>query len=52
MEQEVLDSEVKARIPEKQKKRLQQLAKMRHLKPSDIIREAIREKIEKEAVAA
>ncbi len=52
MEQEVLDSEVKARIPESQKQRLQAIAQARHLKLADIIREAIREKIECERTLA
>lgn len=50
MEQEVLDSEVKARVSEAQKHRLQELANERHLKVSDIIREAIREKIATTAI--
>lgn len=41
-----LDAEVKARIPEAQKNKLQEIARDRHLKMADIIREAIREKIE------
>lgn len=51
MEQETLDSEIKARIPEAQKLKLQDLARDRHLKVADIIREAIREKIDTERQA-
>lgn len=42
---ELLDAEVKARVPEAQKERLQAIARSRHLKVADIVREAIREKI-------
>jgi hypothetical protein len=46
MDAETLDAEVKARIPKGQKKHLQQIATERHLKLADIIREALREKID------
>lgn len=52
MDAETLDAEVKARIPEGQKARLQEIAISRHLKVADIIREAVREKISAELVAA
>lgn len=42
MNEDVLDAEVKARIPEWQKTELQNLARQRHLKPSHLIREALR----------
>ncbi len=45
MDTQALDSEVKARIPEEQKRALRLIARERHLKVSDIVREAIREKI-------
>lgn len=45
MDTETLDAEVKARIPEGEKKHLQRIAIERHLKLADIIREALREKI-------
>lgn len=45
MDAEPLDAEVKARIPEGHKKQLEQIARGRHLKVADIVREAIREKI-------
>jgi predicted transcriptional regulator len=45
MDAETLDAEVKARIPEDQKKRLREIARERHLKLADIVREALREKI-------
>lgn len=48
MDTETLDAEIKARIPEQQKRALQALARERHLKVADIIREAIREKVEAE----
>lgn len=48
MRDEVLDADVKARVPKTHKRRLRELAQSRHLKTSDILREAIREKIERE----
>jgi predicted transcriptional regulator len=51
MDEEPLDGEVKTRISLSQKRRLQEIARERHLKVADIIREAIREKLE-EAVPA
>jgi predicted transcriptional regulator len=47
MRNETLDAEIKTRIPKGQKRRLRELAVSRHLKTSDILREAIREKIER-----
>lgn len=46
MKSEVLDAEVKTRIPKAHKHRLKAMAISRHLKLADILREAIREKIE------
>lgn len=45
MDAELLDAEVKARIPKDQKKKLEGMARERHLKTADIVREALREKI-------
>jgi predicted transcriptional regulator len=47
---EPLEGEIKARVPLADKKRLQQLADSRHLKLSDLLREAIREKIQYEKI--
>lgn len=44
-----MDAELKTRVPKQHKKRLREIAVSRHLKVSDILREAIREKIEGEA---
>lgn len=44
-----LDEEVKARIPQGDKDKLQRMADFRHLKISDILREAIREKLTRES---
>jgi hypothetical protein len=49
MRDETLDAELKTRVPKQHKKRLREIAVSRHLKVSDILREAIREKIEGEA---
>jgi predicted transcriptional regulator len=49
MRDEALDAELKTRVPKQHKKRLREIAVSRHLKVSDILREAIREKIEGEA---
>lgn len=51
MRDEALDAELKTRVPKQHKKRLREIAVSRHLKVSDILREAIREKIEGEARA-
>jgi uncharacterized UPF0146 family protein len=45
MKNETLDSELKARVPRQHKKKLHEIAISRHLKVSDILREAIREKL-------
>ncbi len=45
MDTDSLDAEVKARIPEGQKQKLIAIARERHLKVADIVREALREKI-------
>jgi hypothetical protein len=45
MKNELLDAEVKTRIPKAHKKLLRDLAFSRHLKVADILREAIREKL-------
>jgi Arc/MetJ-type ribon-helix-helix transcriptional regulator len=47
MDSELLEAEVKTRIPLAHKKELQALARGRYLKLSDIVREAIREKLQK-----
>jgi predicted transcriptional regulator len=49
VERELLNSEIKTRIPMRDKRKLQQLAKIRHLKTSDLIREAIRDYLKEEA---
>jgi hypothetical protein len=46
MDKEIMDSEVKTRIPIAYKKALITIAAARHLKLADILREAIREKIQ------
>jgi hypothetical protein len=46
MDKEVMDSEIKTRIPIAYKKALAAIAAARHLKLADILREAIREKIQ------
>lgn len=46
MDQPALDAEVKTRIGSKQKKQLETIARRRHLKVADVMREALREKIE------
>jgi predicted transcriptional regulator len=51
MRDEALDAELKTRVPKQHKKKLREIAVSRHLKVSDILREAIREKIEGEARA-
>lgn len=38
-----LTEELKARVPESLKVAVEELAKKRHLKPADIVREALRE---------
>ena len=43
MSSDSLTEEVKARVPQELKDAVAQLAKQRHLKPADIIREALRE---------
>ena len=45
MRNEALDAELKTRVPRQHKKRLREIAAARHLKVSDILREAIREKL-------
>lgn len=45
MRNETLDAELKTRVPKQDKKRLHEMAAARHLKVSDILREAIREKL-------
>jgi hypothetical protein len=45
-EDEALDAELKTRVPKEHKKKVREMATSRHLKVSDILREAIREKIE------
>jgi hypothetical protein len=42
MDADVLDSEIKTRIPRSQKKELEAIARGRQLKVSDIVREALR----------
>jgi hypothetical protein len=49
MRNETLDTELKTRVPKEYKKRLREIAVSRHLKVSDILREAIREKINAKA---
>jgi hypothetical protein len=51
MDRDILDAEVKTRIPKAHKKRLQAIAIARHLKLADILREAIREKLSSDANA-
>jgi len=51
MDGDILDAEVKTRIPKADKKRLQAIADARHLKLADILREAIREKLSSKANA-
>ncbi len=51
MKNEVLDAELKTRVPKQHKKKLNEIAISRHLKVSDILREAIREKIEQKAAS-
>jgi len=48
MKTEKLDSEIKTTISVAQKKHLRQLAQVRNVKPSDLIREALREWIAKQ----
>ena len=43
MSDDLLTEEVKARVPEGLKTAVAKIAKERHLKPADIIREALRE---------
>jgi hypothetical protein len=45
MRNEALDAELKTRVPKQHKRKLREIAVSRHLKVSDILREAIREKI-------
>jgi hypothetical protein len=49
MRDQALDAELKTRVPKQHKRKLRAIALSRHLKVSDILREAIREKIEGEA---
>jgi predicted transcriptional regulator len=48
MRNEVLDNELKTRVPKQVKTKLREIAVSRHLKLSDILREAFREKIERD----
>jgi predicted transcriptional regulator len=48
MRNEALSDELKTRVPKQDKKRFREIAESRHLKVSDIMREAIREKIERD----
>jgi predicted transcriptional regulator len=48
MRNDVLDTELKTRVPKQVKKKLREIAVSRHLKVSDILREAFREKIDRE----
>jgi hypothetical protein len=52
MRNEALDAELKTRVTKQHKKRLREIAVSRHLKVSDILREAIREKIDRETKSA
>jgi len=45
MRDEALDAVLKARVPKQVKKKLREIAVSRHLKLSDIFREALREKL-------
>jgi predicted transcriptional regulator len=45
MRNDALDAELKTRVAKQDKKKLRQIADSRHLKVSDILREAIREKL-------
>ena len=45
MPQEPLDAEIKTRVPKQHKLQLEKIATARHLKLSDILREAVREKL-------
>jgi hypothetical protein len=45
MRDDDLDAEVKTRVPKQYKRKLREIAISRHLKLSDILREAFREKI-------
>jgi len=45
MDVEALDAEIKTLLPKEHKDRLQVIARRRHLKLSDILREAIRDKL-------
>ncbi len=47
MSTESLNEDVKTRIPKRMKTSLEAVAKERHLKVSDIVREALREKLER-----
>jgi len=48
MRDDALDAELKTRVSKRDKKKLRKIAGSRHLKVSDVLREAIREKIERE----
>jgi hypothetical protein len=48
MREELLDETVKTRLPRAHKKSLRAIAIARHLKMADVVREAIREKIERD----
>ncbi len=52
MRNETLDAELKTRVPKEDKKKFRKIATSRHLKVSDILREAIREKIERDVEKA
>ena len=43
---EKLDAELKARIPKGMSRKLKQIARARHLKVADVVREALRVKVE------
>lgn len=45
MPQEILDAEIKTRLPQEHKNQLVRIAVARHLRVSDILREAVREKL-------
>jgi hypothetical protein len=49
MRDDALDAELKTRVPKQHKKKLREIAVSRHLKVSDVLREAIREKIQRES---
>ncbi len=52
MDTDTLNAEVKARIQKDQKQKLIEIARARHLKVADIVREALREKIALSKLAA